>query len=104
MYKFNINSIDLRLRQFRTRKDYWQGVREGRIPPPRFGKPVLTAIKLDPKQAIITVCNVGGAYMWRNNGGPLYCYETGPGGACSITVRGTQKARRVGGAYGAAPS
>ena len=85
--------IDLRKKPFRKRKFYWRAVREGSLPWPRYKKPKLTAIDLDPKQAIITQCRLGGIFMNRTVGTALVCAGVDPGGAnanCpeSLSVRG----------------
>ena len=81
-----MNNIDLRMNPFRRRKDYWRAVREGRIIR-RYKKPVVCTVKLDPKQAIIQACQVGGGFMLRQ-GATLYCLSTGGGAPCNTAVRG----------------
>ena len=86
--------FDLRKRFYRREKDYYREIREGRIPEPRYKKPKLYRIKLDPKSAILTACakyEAPGAWM----GGPgyLFCtYKIGAGlrgpYSCAVDVRG----------------
>ncbi len=99
MYKFNINAIDLRVRQFRTQRDYWRGGKKGHIPPPKFGKPVITAIKLDPKQAILQQCkSIGGFFSGTHN-----CLATGGFGSCNTAIRAARGPIRLGGTTTSAP-
>ena len=65
-------NIDLRKKMYRDKKDFWRQVREGKIPPPKYQKPVLTAIKLDSGAAILTACRVGGIYFSAFAGNCVY--------------------------------
>lgn len=57
-----------------------------------YKKPVITAIKLDPRQAIIAVCVSGGIYM--QAGTPPICVHTNPAenARCLVTARAVQGA------------
>ena len=68
-----------------------------------YKKPVLTIIDLDPKQAIITQCAIGGG--WMLSATHLVCMGVGPYGACPISVRGVRQLKSGGsGAQNLTPS
>ena len=53
-----------------------------------YKKPLLTAIKLQPEQAIIAACKVGAAW-WSDARGCVYGATGGVGMRCDHTVRGS---------------
>ena len=56
--------IDLRRNPYHLSKKYWRAEREKRARRSHiYRKPVLTAIKLDPRQAMLAQCVIGGVFM-----------------------------------------
>ena len=54
----------------------------------KYIKPVATAVKLDPKSAVLSNCIVGGG--WFQTPTTPYCLARGgTGGGCTTAVRGT---------------
>ena len=89
--------IDLRRNPYRLGKKYWRAKRERMAR--RFHiykKPVLTAIKLDPKQAIFVQCQISSA-VWFSAMGHL-CVSQGMRGAstCDMGIRGRRSATHTG--------
>ena len=52
----------------------------------KYIKPKIKAIQLDPEQAVLQVCQVGGAYFRIT--GSTKCFNGGPGAYCDITIKG----------------
>ncbi len=58
----------------------------------RYKHPVITVVELDPEQALLVACSIGGAYFHFRTGCPVR-HATGAG--CMSSVRG----RRAPGVY-----
>ena len=59
----------------------------------KYTSPKIKSVALDPEQAILEVCRVGGAYMYTNTPNNYCMPYTGGGifGNCPIAVRGVSK-------------
>ncbi|MDD4203188.1 MAG: hypothetical protein PHQ52_06955 [Candidatus Omnitrophica bacterium] len=68
-----------------------------------YKKPVISAITLNPDQAILQVCQVGGAYFG-GGGQPSNCLFLGGLVGCDLTVRGTKHIAGGFGSVDASPS
>ena len=61
--------FDLRQNPYRRKKEYYRDLREGRIPEPIYKKPIVTAIQLDPTQAVLATCKADqGVWIGTNPG------------------------------------
>ncbi|MDD4202532.1 MAG: hypothetical protein PHQ52_03605 [Candidatus Omnitrophica bacterium] len=59
----------------------------------KYRKPKITVVLMDPKQASLQVCAIGGIYIWTSAGAGVHCNSRTPnpwpmGAPCNITPKG----------------